>query len=233
MLRLLPCVLLAGCAAAAGAPTSAHTEVPPTQLVRAHGIPGENLEYEFTLRGLPVGRAVIAVGEIGWISSRRALIVRARGQSAGLAALFAELTWEMKSTLDLDRGHVIESHEETTIVFNGKTDHDTQDLGDEQAHDIISAVGAVRGWRSQVAQRAQISIRFGSTSIDGTLVDASHEYLPSAERPAVKYTGTFEDEFPFTGWVSDDTARVPLKFEVQTPLGIVTADLVDYHAPRG
>jgi hypothetical protein len=139
----------------------------------------------------------------------------------------------MKSTVDLDRGYVIASREETTFVFAGKTDHETRTIGDESAHDILSAVGAVRAWRSSPAQRAEIAIRFGGTSIDGALVDAAHEFLPSAERPAVKYTGMFEEKFPFTGWVSDDTARVPLKFECETPLGVVTAELVDYQAPRG
>lgn len=236
VLRALP-LLLAGCAAAAGASMSASkagtTEAPAVQLARVHGVPGEAMEYEFALRGIPVGRAVVAVGELGWIEGRRALIVRGRGQSAGLAALLAEMVWEMTTTVDLDNGYVIRSHEETTITFDGETDREIQRLGDERAHDVMSAVGAVRAWRSTPSQRAVISIRFGGSSIDGALVDASHEFLPSADRPAVKYTGSFEERFPFTGWVSDDDARVPLKFECETPLGTVTAELVDYRAPRG
>lgn len=236
VLRAVLPLLLAGCATAAGASMSAPgagTEPAPAQLALVHGVPGETIEYEFTLRGLPVGRAVVAVGDIGWIDGRRALIVRGRGQSAGLAALLAEMVWEMTSTIDMDRGYVIRSHEETTMTFAGETNRETQDIGDESTHDVMSAVGAVRAWRSSPAQRATISIRFGNSSIDGTLVDASHEYLASAQRPAVKYTGTFAEEFPFTGWISDDDARVPLKFECETPLGTITAELVDYSAPRG
>jgi hypothetical protein len=211
---------------------AATTEVPPVHLALTYGVPGETMEYEFALRGIPVGRAVVAVGELGWVDGRRALIVRGRGQSAGLAALLAEMVWEMTTTLDMDHGYVIRSHEETTMVFAGEKHEEKRDIGDEQAHDVMSAVGAVRAWRSTPAQRAQISIRFGSSSIDGQLVDARHEYLPSAERPAVKYTGTFEEEFHFTGWISDDTARVPLRFECETPIGALTAELVDYRAPR-
>jgi hypothetical protein len=191
------------------------------------------MEYEFALRGIPVGRAVVAVGEVGWIEGHRSMIVRGRGQSSGLAALLAEMVWEMTTTVDLDHGYVMKSHEETTITFNGETHHETQDIGEEQVHDVMSAVGAVRAWRSSPAQRAVISIRFGSSTIDGELTDASHEYLASAERPAVKYTGTFEGEFRFTGWMSDDTARVPLQLELETPIGTLTVELVDYHAPRG
>ena len=213
--------------------SKATTDAAPTRLGLVYGVPGETMEYEFALRGIPVGRAVIAVGELGWIDGRRAMIVRGRGQSAGLAALLAEMVGEMTTTVDLDRGYVIRSHEETRMVFAGRTETETQDLGDEQAHDVMSAVGAVRAWRSSPAQRAEISIRFGGSSIDGTLVDERHEFLPSAERPAVKYTGAFEDEFHFTGWISDDTARVPLRFECETPIGSLTVELVDYRAPRG
>ncbi|MFN0250557.1 MAG: DUF3108 domain-containing protein [Kofleriaceae bacterium] len=237
VLRLLPLLLLAGCAAAAGASMSASkAEVAPVELAMVYGIPGESLEYEVALRGIPIGRGVVAFGEIGWIEGRRAIIARARGQSSGLAALLAEITWEMKSTLDLDHGYVIESHEETTFVFAGKTERETQHLDhleNDRAHDVISAVSALRAWRSSPAQRAEISVRLGGLSFDGALVDAAHEFLASADRPAVKYTGTFQEEYPFTGWVSDDTARVPLKFECETPLGIVSAELVDYQAPRG
>jgi hypothetical protein len=234
VLRILPYLLLAGCATAAGASMSASkADSSPLELAKVHGVPGESMEYELTLRGLPVGRVVVAVGELGWVDGRRAIIVRGRGQSAGLAALLAEMVWEMTTTVDMDRGYVIGSREETTITFNGETNRETQEIGDESAHDIMSAVGAVRAWRSVPAQRAKISIRFGSSSIDGTLVDASHEFLPSADRPAVKYTGTFKERFPFTGWISDDEARVPLEFECETPLGTVTAELVDYRAPRG
>jgi hypothetical protein len=236
VLRALPLLLLAGCAtAAAGASMSASNagEAKPMQLAMVYGVPGETMEYEFALRGIPVGRVVVAVGDVGWIEGRRAMIVRGRGQSAGLAALLAEMVWEMTSTVDLDHGYVLASHEETAMTFAGTTEHEHQNIGDEHVHDIMSAVGAIRAWRSAPAQRAEISIRLGSSSLSGVLVDASHEFLASAERPAVKYTGTFEGRVHITGWLSDDTARVPLRLEMDTPIGRLTVDLVDYHAPRG
>ena len=160
--------------------SASKADASPIELAMVYGVPGESMEYEFTLRGFSVGRAVVAVGEVGWVEGRRAVIVRGRGQSAGLAALLAEMVWEMTTTVDMDRGYVIRSREETTITFNGETNRETQQIGDERAHDIMSAVGAVRAWRSSPAQRAQISIRFGGSSIDGTLVDASHECLEHA-----------------------------------------------------
>ena len=208
------------------------TEVFPADLFMVHGVPGETMEYELALRGIAIGRVVVAVGDIGWIEGRRAIIVRGRGQSAGLAALLAEMVWEITSTVDLDRGYVLRSRQETTMTIAGEVDHDVENIGDEEEHDIISAVGAVRAWRSSPAQRAALSIRFGGASIRASLVDVGHELAPSTNRPAVKYTGSFDDAFPFTAWISDDTARVPLVFATETPLGAVTAELVDYAAPR-
>jgi hypothetical protein len=33
---------------------------------------------------------------------------------------------------------------------------------------------------------------------------------------------------PFSIWVSDDAARVPLAFQADTPLGAIGVELVDY-----
>lgn len=231
MYCVLPVVLLAGCARASASAPASLAVAEPAPLVMAHVIPGEAMEYEVALRGITIGRVVVAAGEIGRIEEQRAIVVRARGQSAGLAAIIGEVTWEMRTTLDLDRGYLIDSHEEMILVFAGQTEHESEDY--HSSHDLLSAIGALRAWHSQPGATAKISAHVASAETTGTLVDAAHEYLGSAERPAVRYAGVFDERFPVTTWISDDIARVPLRFECDTPLGRVTGELVEYRAPPG
>jgi hypothetical protein len=234
MRRVGLALLLTGCAVGTH-PASPVTDAgaPEVELVTPFGIPGESMELEASLRGLSVGRVITAVGQIGVVDGKRSIIVKSRGQSTGMIALLAELTWEMTSTIDLDHGYAIASHEEMWSVLAGTKHHESNTQGDESQHDLHSAIAAVRAWRSLPGQRAKLGVSFGGSARPTELVDTSHGYLVSAHQPAVRYDGIFDDEIHFVAWVSDDIARVPLRFECDLEHGIghLVIDLVHYTAP--
>ncbi|MBA3465558.1 MAG: DUF3108 domain-containing protein [Deltaproteobacteria bacterium] len=225
--------LLGGCAAVPHPPAPAKDAGAPTiELVKPFGVPGEEMHYSAALRGLPVGKLVTAVGKLGWVEGRKAIIVKSRGQSTGMIALLAELTYELTTTIDLDRGHVIDSREESWAVFAGEKEHELSTIGDDGRHDVHSAAAAVRAWRSLPGQTGQLRVDVGSSTVDVHLRDAGRGFLVSAGEPAVRYEGLVEDRIKVTAWVSDDTARVPLRFECDIPtFGQLVIDLAHYTAP--
>jgi hypothetical protein len=178
-----------------------------------------------------VGRVITAVGKLGWVDGHRAIVVKSRGQSTGMIALLAELTWEQTTTIDLERGGVFDAREETWSVVAGEHDHEVRDVEPGQL-DLHAAIAAVRGWHSAPGQAARLQVSFGPHGIFVTLRDAGHGFLASAGEPAVRYDGIFDGEVPFTAWVSDDIARVPLRFECDIPtFGRLAVDLAHYTAP--
>ena len=235
MPRIALALALVGCAA------NAHTSVPPTAggvdipapiaLTKPWGVPGEGIEYAASLRGLAVGRVVTAVGREGEVEGHPAIIVRSRGQSAGMVALLADLTWELQTTIALDDGTALASREESSAVVAGEKRHDVRTM-EGGLYDLHSAIAVVRGWRSLSGQTAKLGVSFGHHTLDATMRDAGHGYLASAHEPAVRYEGLVEDKVKFTAWVSDDIARVPLRFECEIEtFGLLVVDLVHYSAP--
>jgi hypothetical protein len=230
---LLVSAVMGGCAAVPHPPAPTKDAGTPTiELVKPFGVPGEEMHFSAALRGLPIGKLVTAVGRVGWVDGHKALIVKSRGESTGMIALLAELTYELTSTIDLDRGYVIDSREESWAMFAGEKEHDLTTLGDEGRHDVHSATAAVRAWRSLPGQTAQLQVSVGSTTVDVQMRDAGHGFLVSAGEPAVRYEGLVEDRIKVTAWVSDDIARVPLRFECDIPtFGPLVIELAHYSAP--
>ncbi|MBL9016917.1 MAG: DUF3108 domain-containing protein [Myxococcales bacterium] len=228
---LVMVVVGAGCGA--HVPRAPDGPPPEIELRHAFTVPGESFEYAAELRGLPVGRVVTAVGTPGWVEGQQALIVRSRGQSTGMVALLADLTWEQTTTLDVTRGGVILSREELWSSLAGEQHHET-DATEPGALDVHAAIGALRAWRSQPGQAARMVVCFGHACFPLALRDAGHGFLVSAGEPAVRYEGVAEadEKVAFTGWVSDDVARVPLRFEAELPVfGRLVMELAHYTAP--
>jgi hypothetical protein len=233
MVRVGLALSIVGCAAVPHPPAPTNdAEIAAPALTKPFGVPGEAMHYSAALRGLPIGKLVTAVGKVGWVDGHKAIIVKSRGESTGMIALLAELTYELTSTIDLDRGHVIESKEESWAVFAGEKEHELSTLGDEGRHDMHSATAAVRAWRSVPGQKGQLQVAVGSTTLDVQMRDAGHGFLVSAGEPAVRYEAIVEDKVKFTAWVSDDIARVPLRFECDIPtFGQLVVELAHYTAP--
>lgn len=106
--RALLCLALAGCAGADAATTPAspaHTVAPQPGELGLH--PGETMAFEVELAGVLVGEAQLAVGEIGSVEGRRALVVRSRAATAGAAALVKKIVDEATTVIDADTGAAI------------------------------------------------------------------------------------------------------------------------------
>lgn len=229
-MRWLVVVAIAGCAAPVGGP------VPPAMSAqRSTGpvvaVPGEVMEYEIRLRGVAIGSLQVAVGRPGWVGGRAAVIVRSRGSSGGLLALFTKLTWELTTTLDLGRGLPIEATGESTVTFDGKTEHERISehwSADDTHHDMHSLGATLRGWHLPAGVKAALWFWLGGGHFQAVVWEAGRDYVAAAHARAVRYEGVVEEEYRFAVWVSDDALRVPVAVDANTKFGKVSAVLVDY-----
>src|SRR3569623_540662 len=228
-MRSLVVVVLAGC-----------TGVKPVHdRVRAAPLEGavlvvadETMEFRISVRGVTMGEVQTAIGEPGVVEGRRAVIVRSRGKTDGILKLFGDITWELTSTIDLARGQPIEDREEAWVAFAGQKDHADDRHhwdADDRGHDVHSAVGVVRGWRSRPGDRSELEAVIGGAHLDVALWHVGHAFM--AHPPALRYDGMVRGEWPISAWVSDDAARVPLRLVAQSPWGEIAVDLVDYQVP--
>lgn len=225
-------VALAGCSAL---PPPPHPSAKPqTANPPAFAIAGESMEFRVELRGITVGRVRTAIGEVGWYEGKRSIIVRTRAESDGFISLVGKVAWELQSTIDLDRGFPIVAHEESWSELAGKPGHDDDTShwsdGDDQ-HDVHSAVGRFRGWRSKPGDRFSFRARIIDAHLDIEAWHAGRDYLPLPNAHAIRYDGTISDKYQFSAWVSDDPSHVPLKFQTTSKWGPIVVELVAYHAP--
>jgi hypothetical protein len=210
------------------APTGPSPAAAPPKVL---ALPEETMEFHATLRGIHVGIVQTAIGKPGWIGDRHAIIVKSRAKSDGLAALLGEVSWELETTIDLDGSYPIKDREDAWIDVAGEHEHHgesrTWQSGDAH-HDVHSAIGVLRGWQSERGTRAEVRMRLGGGSFPLEVWNGGRELLEPSNKPAVRYDGNAHHEVPFSIWISDDAARVPLAFRAETPIGTIGIELVDY-----
>lgn len=132
--------------------------------------PGESMAYEVRLGGVLVGEAQLAVGEIGVVDGKRAIVVKSRAATAGVAAIIQTMVDESTTVIDVDSGHplqvdtlVVAGDKRSTAVakFTGSVadvtfrrsedappQHLRIDTRTEAMHDMHSAMAQLRGWRA-------------------------------------------------------------------------------------
>jgi hypothetical protein len=225
-------VVLAGCAGLAPGLAEAPDAEPAELTGQTFGVPGEVMEYEVQLRGMTIGHVVVSVGQPGVVDGHRAIIVSSSAEAAGVASLLGDARWELTTTLDMATGLPLHEIDEKWIELKGKPakhDREERDAADG-SYNLHAAASALRGWKSQSSQHASLDVRADQFHADVEVWEAAHEYLASAKQPAVRYDGVALDR-PFSVWISDDEARVPLLLRRQTKLGIATVELVRYDPP--
>lgn len=233
-MRCLVGLAIAGCTA--GVPAGPHLPAngPAIRLAPPFGVPGESMEFQLSLRGLAVGRVQVAVGRDGWVSGRHAIIIRSHAYTDGLLSMITSITWDLSTTLDLDRGVPIDERSESWLVFDGDHNHEHHDrtwAADDRDHNVHSTVGILRGWHGEPGQHAAIDFRIDELAIGLDVWEVAHEYLASAKTRAVRYEGKARDKYAFVFWVSDDQSRVPLLLRTESKWGEITVELVHYEAP--
>ncbi len=132
--------------------------------------PGETMAYDVQLAGVLVGEAQLAVGEIGLVDGKKAIVVKSRAATAGAAALVKQLVDESTTVIDVETGNpikvdmvVVSGEKKVTadVRFAGRIATVTYRRSEEARpqvfkfdfrtapfHDMHSAMAAIRGWRA-------------------------------------------------------------------------------------
>ena len=100
---------------------------------------------------------------------------------------------------------------------------------DERQHNAHSAAGALRGWFTAPGAHDELHVSLIDTVVPVTIADAAREMI--GDKPAVRYDGMLRNKHAFSVWVSDDTARVPLRLTSGSKIGHVDVELVSYSVP--
>jgi len=176
--RALLIALVAGCAGAEATTLSAQPAAPGVSELGLH--PGETMSYEVQLGGMLVGEAQLAVGEIGIIDGKKAIVVKSRAATAGAGALIKQLSDEATTVIDVETGHPLSV--DTIVISSGKTitasakfsghtatvtyqrSEQTKpvttriDFRTAALHDMHSAMAAMRGWRGKPGEVRTVHI---------------------------------------------------------------------------
>ena len=171
-MRALLLALVAACAGAEATPLLAQEPAaPPPPANRELGLhPGESMTYDVQLAGVLVGEAQLAVGEVGEIDGKRAIVVKSRAATAGAAALLKQISDESTTVIDVDTGQPLkvdmiavngEKTATAAVTFDGKVATVTYQRSEEARtqilkfdakstvlHDMHTAMAAIRGWRA-------------------------------------------------------------------------------------
>lgn len=226
-------VAVAGCTPsfAEQLPLATAPVVAPAPHKATHGVPGESMELSVDLRGMTVGRVQVAVGQPGTVDGRPAIIIRSRAVSAGFVSIFGDLTWDLTTTLDLETGTALREEEEVHIKIPGKAaEHEKRERSQLSGLNAHAVAGQLRAWHSKLGEQIQTEVTFNDFTLALELVDAGREIV--GKFPAVRYEGTLKHRYPIKLWISDDESRVPLRMIVDSKLGTVAVELVDYDAPK-
>ena len=165
---------------------------PPTALPVVGGVflPGEEMRFELSLRGIIGGEAAVAVGQAGRADGKRVIIVRSRVESAGVVAMFREVRDEVTSWIHMDTGlplshsaHVVFGKKESFVAtkFAGGESggfevevRTKRESGEEirrvtrqampegqAAFDPHAVIGALRAWKPDEGQHAYFFVLVG------------------------------------------------------------------------
>jgi len=216
-MRLLATLALAAAAGCAGAEAMTGTPAgpaaaPPTK--NELGLnPGEAMAFEVRLAGVLAGEAQLAVGEIGEVDGKKAIVVRSHAATAGAAALIKKISDDATTTIDLETGRPLSL--ETVVVhgdrkitasakFKGSTAVVTyQRSGDAVAkavtldfrgapvHDAHTAMAQLRGWKGAKGETRTVYVVGGRRLWRIDLTYAGEESIGSAlgNRRAVVFDG--------------------------------------------
>lgn len=217
-------LLLAATAACAGADAATTTTPPPNATAAAagdaqHGLglmPGETMAFEVRLAGALVGEAQLAVGELGEVAGRPAIVVRSRAATAGAAALLKQLSDEATTTVDAETGRPITVDtvavagarkvvaraefrgpvaEVTYTRTNGEVTDAAQTmrlaLGTAPVFDAHTAMAQLRGWKAPVGAQRTVFVVGGRRLWRVEVTYAGEEAIGSAlgNRRAVVFEG--------------------------------------------
>lgn len=211
---MLLALAVAGCAGAdaATAPQTPSKATAPQQAdLGLH--PGEAMAFEVELAGVLVGEAQLAVGEIGNVEGRRAIVVQSRAATAGAAALVRRIVDEATTVIDAEDGSPITvqtnvemgnkkivasaqflpSH--AVVKFQRQQDKQPSSFNvayrGHRLHDAHSAMAQLRGWKASPGTTRSVHVIGGRRlwRVDVTYVGEETIGTVTGNRRAVVYEG--------------------------------------------
>lgn len=206
---------VAGCAGADAMPApqlaAAAVVVTPGSELGLH--PGETMAFEVELGGLLVGEAQLAVGQVGNVDGRKALVVRSRAATAGAAALVRKIVDEATTVVDVDSGRPVSVDtlaevgtkriaagtkfgvKSAEVTFTRNTDAKPQkftiDYKGHTLHDAHTAMAQLRGWKAAPGTMRTVFVIGGRRMwrVDVTYVGEEEIGSALGNRRAVIYEG--------------------------------------------
>lgn len=213
--RALLVIALAGCAGAdaATAPQNPSAATAPQHQGELGLHPGETMAFEVQLAGVLVGEAQLAVGEVGDVNGKQAIVVKSRAATAGAAALVRKIVDEATTTIDADTGAAITA--ETNVEMGARKTTSSATFtpayaevkfsrNDDKApsvfrvdtrlgklHDAHSAMAQLRGWKAAPGTVRTVSVLGGRRIWHVEVKYVGEETIGSASgnRRAVVYEG--------------------------------------------
>jgi len=175
--------------------------------------PGETMAFEVRLGGVVAGEAQLAVGAVGEVDGKHAVVVKSRAATAGAAAMILKIVDEATTTIDMESGRPMLL--DTFVEQNGKrttaqakftgtvadvtytrsddtTPHNFKlNFGANTVHDMHSAMAQVRGWRPALGTTRSVFVVGGRRLWRVDVKFAGTETVGSAlgNRRAIKFEG--------------------------------------------
>jgi hypothetical protein len=231
--------LVVGCAGAPPPSLLPSAPVEGTSEVLAlspFGVPGEQMTYHVKWKRVLIGKVQVAVGGEGRYGKRRAIKVTSRAESDGLVAMVDDAHYQLTTTIDLTTGEPLETKTQYSATYKGQTEKGERERKWTAAdqHNVHTFVGVLRAWDPADLERKAVEVRFGRR-FHVELVASSRGPMKTeiGRRPAIRIDARVGSGrgYPAVIWMSDDRHRLPLRVEVETKYGTVSADLIRYQRP--
>ncbi|MGE0872578.1 MAG: DUF3108 domain-containing protein [Kofleriaceae bacterium] len=142
--------------------------------------PGETMAFEVRLAGILAGEAQLAVGQVGDVDGRPAVVVKSRAATAGAAALVKHIVDEATSVIDVATGRpltlesLVESGDKTItasaafardgvqVLYQRSQDKAPRKIklksGAHVIHDAHTAMADLRRWRANTGAQRSVFI---------------------------------------------------------------------------
>lgn len=174
--------------------------------------PGERMTFEVALAGVPVAQAALAVGDIGDVDGRRAIVVSSSMTTADAFRWVKDVRDDLTSTIDCDSGlpltiladvkfgdklyHADGTFDASAVELvwdrrDGVTRHTHYDFGDVPAHDAHSAMAAMRTWEGEPGDARTVYIVGGRRIWQTQMTWVGRETIGTrlGNQPAVRLDG--------------------------------------------
>jgi len=264
------CAALVACGCGARAPAVAPPPAPlrpdaaaeQMHVQRSFWIPGEQMRWELSLRGIVGAETVLAVGTPGTFDGRETVIVRSRTESVGVVNAVVDVSADAETWIDLDSAlpvlrttseRVGKRRRHARSRFSAGVLHRTVQRGSGREysyerklpegvalHDLHSMIGILRAWDPKAGSHAYLhSIEDGQVRrhlvrfTRRELVKTAMGRTPALRLDVLVGRGAGGGSGkPYAIWISDDARRLPLLVVVPTRVGTMRVELVSYQAPR-